>query len=57
MLNGSSLSVVISFLLPTTLSRNNLMGLALSYQAFLSGLKVRLLMVAALKLGKRGYTG
>lgn len=33
------------------------MGLALSYQVFISGLKVRRLMVAVLKLGKKGYTG
>jgi hypothetical protein len=38
-------------------NRNNLMDLVLSYQAFISGSKVRLLMVAALKLGKRGHTG
>jgi len=33
------------------------MDLVLSYQAFISGSKVRLLMVAALKLGKGGHTG
>lgn len=33
------------------------MGLVLSYQAFIGGLRVRLLMVAALKLGNKERTG
>jgi len=38
-------------------NRNNLMGLVLSCQTFISGLRARLQTVAALKLGKEGHTG
>lgn len=40
-----------------SINRSNLMGRVLSYQVSISGLKVRLLVVVALKLGKEGYIG
>ena len=43
--------------LHVSMNRNNLMGLVLNYQVSISGLKVRLLMVVALKLGNKGYIG
>ena len=44
------------YLLVST-DRSNSMGLVLSYQVSISALKVRLLTVVALKLGKEGYIG
>ena len=59
-LNSSFIKCAYDFLLlfvDMILSRNNLMVLELSSQAFISGLKEKLPMVAALKHGKRGIIG